>query len=225
MRIREISITTTYLDTAEKFYRDVLEAPVEVRAGRVHVDIGASRLILTSGECFSGVHHLAFGISPHEFDTARRWLLSRVELVRVNGSDIIEGPAGWDSRSLYFHGPDGILLELIARQADAAIPAGDGPAPRLLSISEIGLGVPDVAAAVQDPCESYDLPRFPPQLAQFAPIGGHDGLLIVADLDRIWLPTDTDRPAAGSLAVHIELPARHGSLTLTPHIDLEATTA
>lgn len=222
MKIREVFITATNLDAAADFYRDVLELPVDATPDRVRIDIGTSRLILTPGEPFAGSHHLAFGISPHDFETARDWLRPRVQLLQANGSDIIEGPAGWDSRSLYFYGPEGIVLELIARSADAETPAGDGRVPRMLSISEIGLGVPDVTAAVHALQKSFALPQFPPQLPQFAPIGNHDGLLILADLNRIWFPTTTDNPAHAPLAAHIELPNHHGKLTLTPHIDLEA---
>ncbi|MBF6330217.1 VOC family protein [Nocardia transvalensis] len=225
MRIREVTITATELGANAAFYREVLQLPVQASAERVQVGIGASRLVVTRGEAFSGVHHLAFGIAPRDFETARRWLGERVDLLRVNDSEVIDGPAAWDSRSLYFRGPEGILLELIARQHDSGAPAGDGAAPRLLSISEVGIGVPDVPEAVGALRDTFGLPQFPPQLPTFAPIGDHDGLLILADLDRIWFPTDADRPARGPVAAHIELPDRHGKLALTAHADLEATVA
>ncbi|MEU4316185.1 hypothetical protein [Nocardia sp. NPDC024068] len=222
MKIREVAITATDLDSVADFYRDVLQLPVSTTPGRVSVEIGTGRLVVTEGEPFAGVHHLAFGISPHDFETARRWLEGRVELLRLNGSEIIEGPAGWDSRSLYFRGPEGIVLELIARRADAGIPAGNGERPSLFSISEVGLGVADVGRAAADLRDSFGLPPFPPQLTQFAPTGGHDGLFIVADIDRIWFLTESDYPARGPLAVHIEA-GRRGKLSLGPFIDIEAT--
>src|SRR5437660_5152260 len=98
MKIREVSITATNLDAAADFYRDVLRLPVDASPHRVRVDIGTSRLVITPGEAFAGVHHLAFGISPHDFETAQRWLRPRFDLLRANGSDIIEAPAGWDAR-------------------------------------------------------------------------------------------------------------------------------
>ncbi|MGW0178280.1 VOC family protein [Nocardia sp. NPDC003345] len=222
MKIREVAITATDLDGVAAFYRDVLQLPVSTEAGRVSVEIGAGRLVVTEGEPFAGVHHLAFGISPHDFETARRWLDGRVELLRLNGSEIIEGPAGWDSRSLYFRGPEGIVLELIARHADAGVPAGDGERPALFSISEVGLGVADVGRAVAELHDTFGLPPFPPQLTQFAPTGGHDGLFIVADTERIWFLTESDYPARGPIAVRIEAP-RRGKSALGPLIDIEAT--
>lgn len=145
MRIDEVTITVRHLDAAGAYYRDLLQLPVDEHPERVIVTIGSSRLILTQGDPFEGVHHLAFGISPRDFDLARTGLNQRVEPIVVDGSEVIDGPEGWSSRSLYFLGPEEIVLELIARQADAAAPAGDGVTPRPLSISEAGVGVPDVA--------------------------------------------------------------------------------
>ncbi|MBF6059835.1 VOC family protein [Nocardia terpenica] len=48
MKIREVFITATNLDAAADFYRDVLELPVNATPDRVRIDIGTSRLTLTS---------------------------------------------------------------------------------------------------------------------------------------------------------------------------------
>ena len=171
MQIREVSITARHPDAAAAFYRDVLRMPVDEQSDRVTVTIGSSQLIITPGDQFEGIHHLAFGISPHDFDLARRWLNEQIEPIVAQGSDVIDGPAGWDSQSVYFHGPEEILLEFIARQADAEIPGGTSPVPRPLSISEVGIGVPDVGAAVRELTDTLGLPTFPPREAQFAPVG------------------------------------------------------
>lgn len=217
MKIREVAITARQLGEAAAFYRDVLEMPVEEHPGRVTVTIGSSQLIIAQGDRFAGVHHLAFGISPHDFDLARTWLNGRVEPIVAGDSEIIDGPEGWNSRSVYFLGPEAIVLELIAREADAATPGGDGAAPRPLSISEVGIGVPDTSAAVRELTHTLALPTFPPQEPQFAPIGNHDGLLILADYERIWFPTRTHQPARGPLSVRIDGPNQRRELQLTPN--------
>jgi catechol 2,3-dioxygenase-like lactoylglutathione lyase family enzyme len=205
MKIREIEITVGELDSAAAFYRDVLRLPVEEQPDRVTVTAGHSRLVMTRAEEFDGVHHVAFGISPHDFDRARSWLRQRVELLVAGDSDIIQGPATWASRSVYFYGPEDIVLEYIARDADADAPYGD-EIPQLLSISEVGVSVPDVPAAVDELGRTFGLPRFPPQGPTFAPVGDHDGLLIVVDQDRIWFPTGTQLAPRGPLTVHIDAP-------------------
>jgi len=218
MKIREVTLTARRLDAAAAFYRDVLRMPVDEQPNRATVTIGSSRLVLVPGDQFDGVHHLAFGISPHDFDLVRRWLNQHVEPIVAGASEVIDGPEGWNSRSLYFLGPEDILLEFIARQADAEIPGGDGVAPRPFSISEVGMGVPDARAAVRELTEALGLPTFPPQETHFAPVGDHDGLLIVVDQERVWFPTRTHRAAHGPLTVRIEAPRHPGDVTLTEKV-------
>jgi catechol 2,3-dioxygenase-like lactoylglutathione lyase family enzyme len=222
MKILEVAITATNLDATAEFYRDLLELPVIRGPEGIAVDIGWSRLVVTEGARFRGVHHLAFGISPHDVELARRWLWQRVEPIVLHGSDVQDGPAGWDSRSVYFRGPEGIVLELIARQADRAEPGSIGDTPRLLSISEVGIGVPAVRQAVHQLAESFGLPVFPPQGPRFAPLGNHDGLLVLADPTRVWFPTDDDVPARGPVTVRIESAAPRGKVALTAEAIIEA---
>lgn len=206
MQIREVALTVTGLAAAARFYRDVLDLPVAERPGQAVVTIGFSRLVLTEGDPFAGAHHLAIGIAPADFAVARRWLSDRVELIVVEGSEVIEGPTGWNSESVYFLGPGDVILELIARDADASAGPGGRQALRPLSISEVGIGVPSVAAAVRALGAELDLPAFPPQGPQFAPVGDHDGLLILVDMNRVWFPTNELKPARGPLTVSLAAP-------------------
>ncbi len=124
MQIQEVALTVTGLAAATRFYHDVLELPVAEQPGQVTVTIGSSRLVLEEGDQFAGAHHLAIGIAPADFEVARGWLSRRVEPIAVNGSEVIEGPEGWDSRSVYFLGPEDIVVEFIARDADSSAPGG-----------------------------------------------------------------------------------------------------
>jgi len=206
MQIQEVSLTVTELAAAARFYRDVLELPVTEQPGQATVTIGSSRLVLEEGDQFAGAHHLAIGITPADFEVARGWLSQRVEPIVVNGSEVIEGPEGWHSRSVYSRGPEDIVLEYIARDADSSAPAGDGQVPRPLSLSEVGIGVPSVAGAVGALIGELGLPTFPPQGAQFAPVGDHDGLIILVDQNRVWFPTDAQQAARGPVTVKLTAP-------------------
>lgn len=209
-------------EAAAAFYRDVLELPVSTDGGRVTVTIGSSFLVLERGEQFHGVHHLAVGIAPADFELARSWLSQRVAPISVDGSEVIDGPEGWDSRSLYFLGPEDIVLEFIARQAHGHLPASEGPAPRPLALSEVGIGVPDVQEAVGNIHRVLALPPFPPQGSRFAPVGDHDGLIILVDQERVWFPTDIQQAAHGPVKVQLAGP-RHGQLSLRSSADVFAT--
>jgi len=206
MQIQEVALTVTGLAAAARFYHDVFDLPVAEQPGQVTVTIGSSRLVLEEGDQFAGAHHLAIGIAPADFEVARGWLSRRVEPIAVDGSEVIEGPEGWDSRSVYFLGPEDIVLEFIARDADSSAPAGDGRVPRPLSLSEVGIGVPSVPEAVRALTGELGLPTFPPQGAQFAPVGDHDGLIILVDQNRIWFPTDAQQAARGPVTVKLAAP-------------------
>jgi catechol 2,3-dioxygenase-like lactoylglutathione lyase family enzyme len=216
MRIRDISLTVHDLAECAAFYRDVLELPLDLRPDRVTVRIGPSRLVLLPGGRYTGVHHVAFGVSPHEFERTHEWLARRVEIWPINGSEVFHGPPGWDSRSLYFFGPEEIILECIAHDVDAVHPAGTGPAPNPLGIYEIGVPVPDVPAAVAELTEAFGLAPFPPQSSSFAPVGDHDGLFILVSLERHWLAAPGHFPAPGApITVTIDAPKRpDGPMTL-----------
>lgn len=222
MRLEQVVLTVVDLGAAESFYREVLQLPVSARPGQVTVTVGTGSVVLERGAPFEGAHHLAFGIAPADHELARAWLRERVDPIVVDGSDVVVGGPGWHSRSVYFLGPEGIVLELIARDADAAAPAGDGPAPRILCLSEVGIGVPDVPAAVGALGDGLGLPPFPTQGPRFAPVGGHDGLLIVVEQDRVWFPTPCQQAARGPVSVRMVGP-RAGHLELRPSATVDAS--
>jgi len=223
MKILAVTLTVLNVNAAVAFYRDRLEMPVDQTNRQAVVQVGSSQLTLIEGDQFDGAHHVAFGIPPSDFEVARDWLASRVETIVVDGSDVIDGPEGWESESLYFVGPEDIILELIARQANSKEIGGGGQRPRLLSISEIGIATPEVASTVKKLTGNLGLSTFPPQGAQFAPVGDHDGLLIVVDQERIWFPTQSLRPARGPSKIRLEAPREASHLSLTESITITSS--
>ena len=207
MKIPSVSITVHDLVKAVRFYRDVLLLPVKTTPAGAEVAIGSSRLMLSTGAAFDGVHHLAFGILPSEFGLAHAWLARRVPLLQAGDSEVILGSDEWNSRSLYFLGPEGIILEFIARDADASTVTGKGQNPQMLSISEVGIGVEDVLDSVATLSEKLAIPISYDCSSTFASMGSHDGLLIVVHRDRLWFPNKVSLPARGPLTVRIESPA------------------
>ncbi|MFF3227478.1 VOC family protein [Nocardia suismassiliense] len=84
MKICEVAIDTTDLDAAADFYRNVLRLPVTAEPERVTVQVGLSKLVLTRGAPFAGVHHLAFGISPDDFELAQNWVRGQVDTSKAD---------------------------------------------------------------------------------------------------------------------------------------------
>ncbi|MET0550480.1 MAG: hypothetical protein ABW002_14560 [Xanthomonas sp.] len=202
MRITHVRLPCTDVAAGLAFYGEVLQLPV----GAEHVPIGWSRLQLTPAAEVGSVH-LAFNLPPARFDAACDWLSQRAAfLPDAQGTTRFALGGAWQSQSVYFAGPDGAVLELIARAPLPTQPASEGAfsARELLCISEVGLPsaqVPTVVAAAQ---QGLGLRPLQPPSAEFAALGDHTGLLIVVDAQRRWFPQQRQVPFAHGVEVIVD---------------------
>jgi catechol-2,3-dioxygenase len=184
---------------------DTLGLPVTVEHGAARVRVGPTVLELRPADTEpAGPHHLALTVPTGSFDAAKTWLTGGATLLDRDGQDEFEGPAGWNSRSVYFGGPERSVLELIERRdlaGDERRSGSFGPGD-LLALSEVGIAVADVAAAVQRLASLGVHPYANPPAESFAALGDVHGLLILVRPGRPWLPT-TDREAR-SVPTHVE---------------------
>ncbi|MCU1528623.1 MAG: hypothetical protein JWP75_2386 [Frondihabitans sp.] len=194
MRITHVTLGTRSLDEAALFYESVLGLVVDRRPEAVIVHAGTTTVeFLERNE--PGVHHLAFTIPSDQFDEAKSWLTAKTSLLVREGADEFEGPGLWNSRSVYFDGPDESILELIARR-DLENPSGRAyDSTGILNVSEVGMAADDVPALVEMLRARASVPAYGEPGPTFAPVGDIEGLLIVVSPDRTWFPTG-DRGAA-----------------------------
>ena len=141
---------------------------------------GASRLRFEPGPAVCS--HFAVNVPPQRFEEAMAWARDRVELV----DDDVPFPA-WRARSAYFFDPGGNIVELIARER---APGED----LFLEISEVGLPVTDVGAAVEWLESELGLPHFSGNRRDFSAVGDDRGLFIVVPVGRPWLFTEEPAP-------------------------------
>ncbi|MBM7411119.1 catechol 2,3-dioxygenase-like lactoylglutathione lyase family enzyme [Clavibacter michiganensis] len=188
------AVTLPARDTAEvaDAYR-ALGFPVRTTDDAVEVQIGPSRLRFAPDPAYRGAHHLAFTIPTGAFASARAWLGERAEIIAPGGREEFAGPGTWDSRSVYFRGPDAQVLELIERRALApdGLPTGPFRASDVVSVSEVGIVVDDVPAAVGLLEEAGLHPYGGFATDGFAAVGDVDGLVILVARDRAWVPEGT----------------------------------
>ncbi|WP_396288766.1 hypothetical protein [Curtobacterium sp. KT1] len=140
-------------------------------------------------------------------------------LVDADGRDEFEGPPHGNSRSVYFEGPGQQLLELIERRdlaasapaAPASAPASAAPAPAsasavpLVSVSEVGIAVPDVLGAVETLRRAGLKPYANPPGEGFAAVGDVDGLVILVSPKRRWFPTADRLPSTAPVLLDVGL--------------------
>lgn len=211
MQIDEAVLPTRSTSAVAAFFHR-LGCAVSAGGPNVTVTIGESRLRFVERE-FDGAHHLAFTIPTGTIDLARRWIEQRAALLSVGDRTVFDGPPSWDSRSVYFDGPDGQVLELIERRTMPPRHVEAFSADDLASVSEIGIAVPDVLATVARLRTAGIQAYGNEPTDDFAAVGDAGGLLILVRPGRLWFPTTT-RPVADT-PVTVRTALQHGA-TLGP---------
>lgn len=189
MDIRRVELLSADLEAQRDFYVKVLELPVRLDEPILEVQAGRTRLFFTHTPEFDGAYHFAFNIPTNQFESAKRWISSRVPLLQdENGNDEFHSE-NWNSSSVYFKDPAGNVLEFIARHnLDNAVD-GDFDRLHILNISEIGLPSEDVVGFATEICKKLDVSVFRQEPNEsFTPVGDDNGLLIIPVKDRIWIP-------------------------------------
>ena len=220
MFIKQVHIEVSDLASATSFFADVLEIPARRQPDRTDLTVGSSTLVLTAGEQRAGVHHLAFDIPPAGFEAHRAWLETKLPLLSsADGTTEFEGPPGWNSRSVYFSGPDQMVLELIARRER---PRPAARVPELISISEVGVAVTDPIATANEVQADTGAGVLGSSSPQFVPVGDHDGLLILVKDGRAWLPKFDVAAHVLPLRISVTTDSRNGERAFDSPIRLNS---
>lgn len=203
MRITVLQLPVSDVTALARWFGDVMQLPV---AGDT-VRIGWTTLQLReAGDDPVGGVHLAFNVPADRFEAATQWLLARSPLQRnAAGEAHFTFGGRWDSESIYYDGPDGLILELIGRRrlpASGRTGAFDGS--ELTCVSEVGLPTADVAALTARAEAALGLRPFSPPTPHFAALGDDEGLLIVVDATRCWFPEQKVLPNARGIVVTVE---------------------
>lgn len=203
MRIRELTLPVSDIARSASFFRDVLELPADGHS----IKVGWSRiqLIAAVGGVGRGVH-LAFNVPYDRVDDAIAWLKMRVPLQKMpDGTECFTNDGHWQSRSVYFEGLDGAILELIGRRRFVG-PSGARPfsGSDLACISEVGLPTESVEQFVAKATLTFAMPTFGSASPGFAAVGGGEALLIAVDPGRPWFPESIQLPTARGLEVLLD---------------------
>ena len=199
VRFQELSLAAdpSVLPELAAFYVDRLGLPTRAGGDGLAFDIAGTVVRFSAAAAGAPFYHLALLVPGDRFAAARDWLAERAELLPdpETGETTFDF-SFWDAEACYCHDPAGTILELIAHRPLARTgKTGPFDASELLGLSEVGLVVPDIAAAAAA-LAPLGLPVWdgtvddPPRLA-FA--GARARTLILAAPGRPWLPTG--RPA------------------------------
>lgn len=205
MDIRQVQLATRSLADTARFY-ERLGCPVEAVDATVRVVVGSTLLVFRELPEMTGALHLAITIPTGTFDAAKAWIAGLTTVLGTDDQDEFEGPPNWNSRSVYFEGPDQQLLELIERR-DLPVDVGENTAVPLVSVSEVGVPVPDVLGAVEALRRAGLEPYANPPGESFSAVGDVDGLVILVSPDRRWFPTGDRSPSSAPVVIDVGLGA------------------
>lgn len=208
MDIRQVQLATRSLADTARFY-ERLGCPVEIVDATVRIVVGSTLLVFRELPEMTGALHLAITIPTGTFDAAKAWIAGLTTVLGTDDQDEFEGPPNWNSRSVYFEGPDQQLLELIERR-DLPGDVGENTAVPLVSVSEVGVPVPDVLGAVEALRRAGLEPYANAPGESFAAVGDVDGLVILVSPDRRWFPTGDRSPSSAPVVIDVGLDAPVG---------------
>jgi catechol-2,3-dioxygenase len=224
MRIRQLILETSELDTLREFYGNILNLPVSVISDKaIKIGVGGTELLFKQSSTGDPFYHFAINIPSNKIEEAKLWLQHRVKLTWIdqyNGE--IADFINWRAKSVYFFDPAGNILELIARfdlENDMNEPFDS---TQFLSVSEIGLVFKeeDVNQRTEELLKEYGLAYFDkqPPLDHFKAVGDDEGLFIIVAENRNWFTTT--RPS-GIFPLDIEFES-NGKMYRLPMLSLIA---
>lgn len=193
MQITRLELQTHDLKEQALFYGETLGLDANIIAGgQVLVHAGATELVFTQTvEHQQCQYHFAFNIPENQFETAKKWIAMRTELLADEDGNTTIDFGNWNAHSLYFKDAAGNILEFIARH-DLQNASGQF---EILSISEIGLATQDVLAQIKIFQEKTGLLPYKDESSEtFTALGDADGLFITVKQGRTWYP-NTGVPA------------------------------
>ncbi len=164
MHISRLILPASDVANSAAFFRDVLELPTA--GNSIQVGWSEIQLIPAAEGAPHGVH-LAFNVPFARFDMAVAWLEGRTLLQKEPGGDACFALEGdWQSKSIYFDGPDNAVLELIGRRR-LIHPADKRPfsGADLSCLSEVGVPSDDVEGMVAEAAWTFGVGTVEPRPA------------------------------------------------------------
>jgi catechol-2,3-dioxygenase len=160
------------------------------------VNAGTTDLLFTQAPSdFDGAYHFAFNIPENQYQAAKKWITSRIPLLKDKGGREDFHSETWNSDSVYFLDAAGNILEFIARHTLKNAVDRNFDSAGILNVSEIGLPSENVIEFAEQLCTRLGVSVYKQEPNEtFTPVGDENGLFILPVKDRIWMP-DSGVPA------------------------------
>lgn len=192
MIIKELTLLTNNLASTEEFYTKKLAFPVLNKSNtRISFSIEHTILSFKLVADKNPYYHFAFSIPSNQIADAQSYIAHRTIILPYNSESTIADFTNWNAHAFYFHDNQNNILECIAHHDLPTASNRPFTSSSIIGICEIGIPVEDVTEACKIINEKFEVPYFRkgPRLQVFSVMGDENGLFIVTQAGRGWLPT------------------------------------
>ena len=180
MKLRRVTLLADDFPALEEFYHWLPVLPSE--EGELCLEVGRTVLEFRASPGATGGVHFAIDVPVSRFGEIAGWAEKELGLISDSSGQTHFRFESWRANACYFLDPAGNIGEFIARE-ERSHPESS----RFVSLSEIGLVVPDVTDARRSLARLGIEPYGQPD-DDFAAMGDPDGLFIVVSEGRGWYP-------------------------------------
>jgi hypothetical protein len=193
MHITELILKTASIPKTKLFYNRTLELPiVSEKENTISFKAGKTILTFEAAADQKPFYHIAFNITNNKFSDSFEWINSKLDILPAGELPIAVYPA-WNAESFYFYDNNGSILEFIVRFDLTYHSAQPFSVNDITEVSEIGIVTDNVPEAAKKLSEQHkQLPYYKngPDLPDFSVLGDDNGLLILSQKGRAWVPTN-----------------------------------
>jgi len=192
MKIKEITLFTNKLLKQKYFFKHTLGLPyLTEKESEFSVNIGWTILTFRYNPQ-DYKYHYCFLIPSNKLDESISWLKERLDIIKIDGAQIIQNFKSWNASSGYFYDGVGNLAEFIVRYdlKNGCKKAFDFS--QVLCVNEIGMPISNVRG-INNQLEKHTGSKFwKGDLERFGTNGSQEGifLLINNKVKMNWFPTD-----------------------------------
>ncbi|MBD8501158.1 VOC family protein [Paenibacillus arenosi] len=210
MKIIKVEAQCKLLNEMQHFYHQVLGLElIETTEHSFSVQVGSTALCFErTEETLPSSYHFAINIPENQIQDSLEFVRQKVNPIQEDGQTIVHFE-DWNAHSFYFLDPEGNILECIARHNLSNASNENFSISSYINISEVGVPVPDVRAAVEVMKTELGINYWLGQSDTFTPVGDEDGLIILVKEGRQWFMSDV---IAAPLPTKIHIEDAQGSV-------------
>lgn len=203
MKIRELQLFITDLESAKSFYTNTLSFRlIEENKTQFSLQIGWTKLTFIQSDQ-SYTYHFSFLVDKNQFEYTYEQMKNKVEILEIESNNQFAFFENWNAKSFYFYDGNGNLAEIITHlDLEFNHHESRNNLP-VLGISEIGLPTTDIKEVNQILEEKTTSKFWKGDFERFGTNGSDEGKILLPNylIKETWFPTNIKIVPAPFIAI------------------------